>query len=175
MVVVSSHVELLILYEDWAGERLGLERIVPLRGRAGRPISVSPVPVGPSNDISRTCRVLGAMLRALRFLPGGLGRFIPCRIGANHCRLRAIGWELCGHGLTSWPFEASAPRVLGSLLTLFGYPTGSEDALIAGRLRMRYCNVSFANKKPTWGYLGKERLLIFFFKVLMMEKLEMLW
>ena len=83
--------------------------------------------------------------------PCGLGRFIPCRIGANHCRLRAIGWEQCGHGLTSGPLEASASRVLGSLLVLFGYPTGSENAPSAGRLRMRYCNVSFGNKKPTWG------------------------
>ena len=99
----------------------------------------------------RSCRFLIAMLRALRFFPGGLGRFIPCRIGANHCRLRAIGWERCGHDLTSRPLEASAPRALGSLLILFGYPAGSEGALIACRLRMRYCNVSFANKKPTWG------------------------
>ena len=34
-------------------------------------------------------------------LPGGLGRFVPCGIGANHCRLRHIGWEKSGHGLTS--------------------------------------------------------------------------
>ena len=95
-----SYIELLILYENWAGERLGLEKIVPVRVRAGRPISVSAVPVGPSIDIWRSCRFLGAMLRALRVLSGGLGRFIPCRIGANHCRLRAIGWERCGHGLT---------------------------------------------------------------------------
>ena len=91
------------------------------------------------------------MLRALRFLPGGLGRFIRCCTGANHCRLRVIGWERCGHVLPLGPLRKSAPRVLGSLLILFGYPARSEDALIAGRLRMRYCNVSFANKKPTWG------------------------
>ena len=34
-------------------------------------------------------------------LRGGLGRFVPCCIGANHCRLRHTGWERCGHGLTS--------------------------------------------------------------------------
>ena len=34
-------------------------------------------------------------------LPGGLGRFVPCSSGANHCRLRHIGWEKCGHGVTS--------------------------------------------------------------------------
>ena len=36
-------------------------------------------------------------------MPGGIGRFIPCAVGANHCRLRHIGWEKCGHGLTSGP------------------------------------------------------------------------
>ena len=32
----------------------------------------------------------GAMLRALSGLPYGLGRFIPCHLGANHCRLRLL-------------------------------------------------------------------------------------
>ena len=41
-------------------------------------------------------------------LPGGLGRFVPCSIGANHCRLRHIGWEKCGHGLTSRPRESAS-------------------------------------------------------------------
>ena len=47
------------------------------------------------------------MICALGDLPGGLGRFLPCRIGANHCRLQSIGWERCGHGLTSRPLETS--------------------------------------------------------------------
>ena len=47
----------------------------------------------PSIDIWRSCGFLGAMLRALGGLPGGLGRFIPCRLDANHCKLRSIGWE----------------------------------------------------------------------------------
>ena len=36
---------------------------------------------------------------------GGLRRFVPCEVGANHCRLRHIGWDKCGHGLTSRPRE----------------------------------------------------------------------
>ena len=79
-----------ILYVRWAGERLVLEMSVPKSRRLHRPISVSAVPVGPSIDIWRSCRFLGAMLRALDGLPGGLGRFLPCRIGANHCRLRSL-------------------------------------------------------------------------------------
>ena len=38
-----SYVELLILYELWAGERLSLEKAHPHYLRPGRPISVSAV------------------------------------------------------------------------------------------------------------------------------------
>ena len=124
---------------------------VPKSRRLYRPISVSAVPAGPSIDIWRSCRFLGAMLRALGDLPDGLGRFLPCRIGAKHCRLRSIGWERCGHGLTSRPLEASGAVFLDDLLSLFGYPGGSGQSLVDGSLRMRYCSANFSHKKPTWG------------------------
>ena len=72
-----SFVELLILYELWAGERLSLERAVPRYLRHGRPIPVSAVPFGPGIDIWRSCRFIGAMMKSLCMLPGGLGRFVP--------------------------------------------------------------------------------------------------
>ena len=50
-----SYVELLILYELWAGERLVLEKAHPRYLRPGRPISVSAVPFGPGIDIWRSC------------------------------------------------------------------------------------------------------------------------
>ena len=104
-----SFVEMLILYELWAGERLLLGKAVPLYRRPGRPISVSAVPLGPGTDIWRSCRFIGALCRALCALPGGsIGRFMPCDIGANHCRLLHIGWEKCGHGLTSRPGESAS-------------------------------------------------------------------
>ena len=102
-----SFVELLILYELWAGERLSLEKAHNRYLRPGRPISVSAVPIGPGIDIWRSCRFIGALMRSLCLLPGGLRRFVPCSIGANHCRLRHIGWESCGHGLTSRPRESA--------------------------------------------------------------------
>ena len=108
-----SFVELLILCERWAGERLVLEMSVPKVRRLNRPISVSAVPAGPSIDIWRSFRFLGAMFRALGGLPGGFGRFIPCRLGASHCTLRSIGWESCGHGLTSRPSEATSTGFFG--------------------------------------------------------------
>ena len=148
-----SYVELLLLYERWAGERLVLEMSVPKSRRLHRPISVSAVPDGPSIDIWRSCRFLGAMIRALCGLPGGLGRFLPCRVGSNHCRLRSIGWERCGHGLTSRPLEASGVGFLEDLLVLFGYPAGSGHLLVDGSLWMRYCSANFSCKKPTWGCL----------------------
>ena len=48
-------------------------------------------------------------------LPVGFGRFVPCSIGANHCRLRHIGWEKRGHGLTSRPRESASEPFLNEL------------------------------------------------------------
>ena len=117
-----SYVELLILYELWSGERLTLEKAHPRYVRPGRPISVSAVPFGPGIDIWRSCRLIGAMMRSLCMLPGGLARFVPCSLGANHCRLRHVGWERCSHGLTSRPRESASGPFLDQLLLLFQYP-----------------------------------------------------
>ena len=88
-----SHLELLILYERWAGERLVVEGAVPSGRRVERPISVSAVPLGPGIDVGRTCCFIGGIIRFLADLPGGLARFLPYRIGAHHCRLRHLEWE----------------------------------------------------------------------------------
>ena len=62
-----SYVELFILEELWAGERLSLERAVPRYLRPGRPISVSAVSFGPGIDIWRSCRFIGAMMNEVSF------------------------------------------------------------------------------------------------------------
>ena len=133
-----SYLELLILYEHWAGERLVLEKAHPRYLRPGRSISVSAVPYGPGIDIWRSCRFIGALMRSPCLLPGGLCRFITCSIGANHCRLRHIGWEKCGHGLTSRPRESASEPFLDELLALFRYPVGSGRALLAGTLPLPF-------------------------------------
>ena len=143
-----SYLELLILYELWAGERLSLEKATPRYLRPGRSISVSAVPFGPGIDIWRS--FVGAYMRSLCLLPGGLGRFVACSIGANHCRLRHIGWEKCGHGLTSRPRESASVHFLYELLALFRYLSGSGCALFAGTLPRRYCSTRFACMTPSW-------------------------
>ena len=70
-----------------AGERLQFEKAVPRCKRLDRPISVSAVPFGPGIDIRRSCKLLGAMLRALGTLPGGFGRFVPCGTGIVDLRM----------------------------------------------------------------------------------------
>ena len=69
--------EVLILYEVLAGKRLVLEKAVPPCRRPGHPISVSAVPYGPRTDMWRSCRFLRALSRALRAMPGGIGKFAP--------------------------------------------------------------------------------------------------
>ena len=81
----GSFVELLFLCERWAGERLVLEMSVPKSRRLHRSISVSAVPDGPSIDIWRSCRFLGAIIRALADLPGGLGRFLDGSLRMRYC------------------------------------------------------------------------------------------
>ena len=81
---------------------------------------------------------------------GGWGGLSPCSIGANHCRLRHIGWEKCGHGLTSRPRETALEPFLDELLQLFHYPPRSARALLAGTLPFRYCAARFASGAPTW-------------------------
>ena len=89
-------------------------------------------------------------------LPGGLGRFLPggywgpCSIGANHCRLRHIGWDKCCHGLTSRPRKTSSVWFLDELLILFGYSAASGADLLAGVLPLRYFSENFARKISTW-------------------------
>ena len=111
---------------------------------------MSAVPFGPAIDFWRSCRFIGALTRSLCLLPGGLGRFVPCSIGVNHCRLRHIGWEKCGHGLTSRPRESASELFLNELLSLFRYPSRSGRALLNGTLPLRYCAVRFAHSTPTW-------------------------
>ena len=60
-----SYVELLILYERWAGERLRIEESIPKYRRPGRPISVSAAPLCPDADIWKLCRYLGRMFASL--------------------------------------------------------------------------------------------------------------
>ena len=85
-------------------------------------------------------------MRALCSLPGGIGRFVPCRIGANHCRLRHFGYEKCGHGLTSRPRETAGVTFLAECLFYFG----TVLALLEGTLPFSCCAVRFASKIPAW-------------------------
>ena len=95
--------------------------------------------------------LFGRHFQVLTRLPGGLARFLPCQIGAHHCPLRYLGWEKCGHGLTSRPRETSDPAFLDSLLEVFSYPVGSGRMRLAGELPLRFYSCHFALRKPTWG------------------------
>ena len=69
---------------------------------------------------------------------GGLPRFVPFAVGANHCRLRHIGRE------------SASEAFLNELLQLFHFPPRSAPALLARTLPLRYCAVRIASKTATW-------------------------
>ena len=114
---------------------LNVIKALPRYQRPGRPISVRAIPFGPGNDIWRSCRFVGALMRSFCTLLGCLGGFMPCAIGATYCRLRHIGWERCGHG----PRESASKAFLSGLLQLFRCPPGS-----ALRYLLVLCLLGFA-------------------------------
>ena len=145
-----SFLELLILFEQWAGYRLLGEKVTRPHVRAGRPISVSSVPVSEGMEIRHGCQFISSLVRALSKLPGGLGRFLPCQVGTHLSRLRHLGWNQRSHGLTSRPLESCHHRCLSAVCGVLGYPKGSAAELLDGALKLRCCTTPFSNRFPTW-------------------------
>ena len=79
---------------------LSVKKVTRPHGRANRPILIPSVPVSKGIEIRHGCQFLSSSVRTLAKLPGGLGRFLPCRIGSHMSRLRHPGWNQCSHGLT---------------------------------------------------------------------------
>ena len=79
---------------------------------------MSAVLLGSVIDFWKSCMFLGGTLRALRDLSGGLARFLPGEVDANHCRLRRVGQ--CGHGFTCRSRVSSSVGVLDERPSLLG-------------------------------------------------------
>ena len=117
--------ELLILSEKGAARRLLSEKVTGLHVRANRLILIPSVPMSEGIEIRHGCQFLSGLVRALAKLPGGLGRFLPCRIGSHMSRLRHLGWNQCSHGLTSRPLESCHHQCLKAVCVFFWcYPKG---------------------------------------------------
>ena len=126
-----SFLEILILFEQWAGHRLLSEKVTRPHVRAHRPSSISSVPVPEGIVIRQERRFTSSLIRALGKLPGGLGRFLPCSVGSQCLR----------HG----PVRVQVP-----------YLTRSEDGHGPGRgLEMHY-TATFWTHPPSPG--GRHRV-----------------
>ena len=141
-----SSLELLILFEQWAGHRLLSERVTRPHVRAHRPILIPSVPVSEGIEIRHGCQFLSSLIRALAKLPGGIGRFLPCRLGSHMSRLRHLGWYQCSHGLTSRPLESCHHQCLKAVCEVLGCPRGSALELLDGR----HCTNLFTMRFPPW-------------------------
>ena len=144
-----SFLELVILFEQWAGHRLLGEKVTRPHVRAGRAISVSSVSASEGIEIRHGCLFISSLVRALGKLPGGLGRFLPCQVGTHLSRLRHLGWSQCSHGLTSRPLEYCHHLCLSAICGVLGYPGGSAAELLDGALKLRCCTTPFSKRFPT--------------------------
>ena len=116
----ASFLELLILFEQWAGHRLLSEKVTRSHVWADRPILMPSVPVSEGIEIRHGCQFISSLVRALTKLPGGLGGFLPCGLGSHMSRLRHLGWNQCSHGLTSRPLESCHYQCLKAVCGGFG-------------------------------------------------------
>ena len=67
--------ELLIIFEQWAGHRLLSEKVTHVR--ANRSILIPSVTVSEGIEIRHGCQFIRSLVRALAKLLGGLGGFLP--------------------------------------------------------------------------------------------------
>ena len=108
--------------------------------RANRPILIPSVSVSEGIEIRHGCQFLSSWVRALAKLPGGIGRFLPCRVGSHMSRFRYLGWNQCSHGLTSKPLESCHHQCLKTVCGGFwGIPRCSALELLDGTLKFRHC------------------------------------
>ena len=142
-ILEFSCLELLILLEQWAGHRLLSEKVTRPHVRANRPIFIPSFPVSEGIEIQHGCQFLSSLVCALAKLPGGIGRFLPCRIGSHMSRLRHLGWNQCFHGLSSRPLESCHHQCLKAVCGVLGYPKGSALELLHGTLKLRHCTTLF--------------------------------
>ena len=144
-----SFLELLILFEQWAGHRLLSEKATWPHVRANRPMLIPSVPVS-GIDIRHGCQFLSSLVRALAKLPGGFGRFLPCRLGSHMSRLRHLGWDQCSHGLTSRPFESCHHQCLRLFVRFWGILRVQPLELLDGTLKPGHCITIFTMRFPPW-------------------------
>ena len=111
-----SFLEVLILFELWAGHRLLSEKVTRLHERVNRHISISFVPVSEGIEIRHGCQFISSLVRAFGKLPGGIGRFLPCLSS----RLRHLGWAQCSQGLTSRLLESCHHQCLQAVCGVLG-------------------------------------------------------
>ena len=69
-----SYLEVLILFEQWAGHRLFSEKVTGPNGPAHHPIFPSSVPVSGGIEIRLECWFISSQVRAPGKLPASLGR-----------------------------------------------------------------------------------------------------
>ena len=142
--------ELLILFEQWAGHRLLSEKVTKPHVRGNRPIFIPTVRVSEGIEIRHGCQFISSLVRALAKLPSGVGGFLPCGVGSHISRLRHLGWNQCSHGLTSRPLESCHHQCLKAVCGVLGYLKGSASELLDGTLKLRHFTTIFTMRLLPW-------------------------
>ena len=146
--------EVLSLFEQWAGHQLLSEKVTLPHERTHNPISTTSVPVSDGTKIWQGCRFISSPVRSLGKIPGCIGRFLPCTVGGHFSRMRHLGWEQCSHGLTSRSLESCHHRCLEAVCGLLVYPAGAAAELLDGSSELPCCTNPFPERFLSGLFLG---------------------
>ena len=84
-----SFLELLILFEQWAGHRLLSEKVSRPHVRAHRPFLIPSVPVSEGIEIRHGCQFISSLVRALTKLSGGVGSVFALQGWVSYVQIKA--------------------------------------------------------------------------------------
>ena len=132
-----SFLELLILFEQWAGHRLLSGKVAGPHVGVNRSVLIPSVPVSEGIEIRHGCQFNSSLVRALAKLPGGIGRFLPCRVWLSYVQVKLLMGSRQGH---------QNPVIISALtlcVGVSGYPKGSASELLDGTLKLRHCTTLF--------------------------------
>ena len=160
-----SFLELLILFEQWAGHRLLKEKVTRPHVRANRPILIPSAPVSEGVEIDMVVSFSAAWFERWPSCLVVLVGSCPCGVGSHMSRLRHLWWNQCSHGLTSRPLESChhpCPKALCGVLVC---PGGSALELLYGTLKLRHCTSILTMRFPPWilprvGNVGGKRQFV---------------
>ena len=142
--------EILLLFEQWAGHRLLTEKVTRPHVRPNRPILIPSVPVSEGIEIGHGCQLLSSLFELWPKLPGDIGTFLPPWGWLSYVQVKASWMESVFSWFVLKTLESCHHQCLKAVCGVLGYPKGSASEHLDGTLKLRHCTDMFTMRFTPW-------------------------